>query len=91
MISHLNGGNTLQPPEPVLSRAEWEAVFSGELTVRCPRPDLDPLQASRLVRHAMRTRERIRDPRNLFSHAERFFDDEPSQRCAEVSHVQNIV
>lgn len=24
MISHLNGGNTMQPPEPVLSRAEWE-------------------------------------------------------------------
>lgn len=29
MISHLNGGNTMQPPEPVLSRVEWERIVSG--------------------------------------------------------------
>lgn len=81
MISHLNGGNLVDPPEPVLSRAEWAATFPE--SVFCPIPKPTEAQARRVALHREQLAVWICDRRKLYMAPFPIFDDEPSQRCAE--------
>lgn len=89
MISSLNGGNTAQPPEPVLSPAETFFIGRARRALgivpdapACPRPALTEEQARRVLLFQQRT-ESHRLSKRLVTAPWPFpiFDDEPSQRC----------